>query len=343
MDEHSMQFFLYEYITGGGTWHAGTVRIAPSLVAEGSAMLAAVIADFGLLASARLSVMRDGRLPRLESADCRVVTIGSAEQEQVVFKQLAAEADWTLLIAPETGGALLERCCTVAAVGGRLLSPSAACVEVASNKQTTAELLMRSGVSAPRGWLLGASGQEDSGSATFPLVAKPVDGCGSQGVRLIRSYEELRLLPADGSLRVEAVVPGIAASVAILCGEAGNHALPACEQRLSSDGRFTYQGGRLPLAPAPAERARRLALAAVAVLPSPRGYVGVDLVLGDATDGSSDCVIEINPRLTTSYAGLRALSRTNLAAAMLAAAQGGTPDLCFSEGPVEFTANGVIL
>jgi predicted ATP-grasp superfamily ATP-dependent carboligase len=143
-------------------------------------------------------------------------------------------------------------------------------------------------------------------------------------------------------MRCEEFVPGLAASVAVLCGPAGNHSLPTCQQRLSADGRFTYLGGRLPLEPPLDQRARRLAEAAVAALPQPRGYIGVDLVLGDAADGSGDRVIEINPRLTTSYVGLRAAAKSNLAAAMLAVVRGDAPDLCFHSEPVEFAADGTI-
>ena len=57
-------------------------------------------------------------------------------------------------------------------------------------------------------------------------------------------------------------------------------------------------------------------------MPGLLGYVGVDLVLGDAADGSRDYAIEINPRLTTSYVGLRALADFNIAEAMLRAANG---------------------
>ena len=78
---------------------------------------------------------------------------------------------------------------------------------------------------------------------------------------------------------------------------------------MSDDGRFVYLGGSLPLPHALASRATRLAQQAVAALPDPLGYVGVDLVLGADADGADDYVIEINPRLTTSYIGLRAAAR----------------------------------
>jgi predicted ATP-grasp superfamily ATP-dependent carboligase len=60
----------------------------------------------------------------------------------------------------------------------------------------------------------------------------------------------------------------------------------------------------------------------VGALPGAFGYLGVDLVLGESADGADDFVIEINPRLTTSYIGLRAAVEENLAAAMLDIAEG---------------------
>jgi predicted ATP-grasp superfamily ATP-dependent carboligase len=94
--------------------------------------------------------------------------------------------------------------------------------------------------------------------------------------------------------------------------------LPA-RQNLSRDNRFRYLGGSLPLPEISASRAIALALQAVAGIDGLRGYVGVDLVLGD--DGH-DYAIEINPRLTTSYLGLRQLCEQNLAERILRLAQG---------------------
>jgi predicted ATP-grasp superfamily ATP-dependent carboligase len=73
------------------------------------------------------------------------------------------------------------------------------------------------------------------------------------------------------------------------------------------------------------------------------GYVGVDVVLGDAEDGSSDAVIEINPRLTTSYVGLRALATSNLAEAWLQVALGTEiPNVSWRAGTVHFDADGAV-
>ncbi|MFN0018727.1 MAG: ATP-grasp domain-containing protein [Pirellulaceae bacterium] len=140
--------------------------------------------------------------------------------------------------------------------------------------------------------------------------------------------------------RLEQFCPGLPASVAFLCGPAGNVALQPCEQKLNPTS-FEYLGGSTPLfSQEQAKRAKSLAVAAIDAMPPTIGYVGVDLVLGDRNDGSQDVVIEINPRLTTSYVGLRRACRQNLAQAMLDVACGQPVDLCFGEERVEFRADG---
>jgi predicted ATP-grasp superfamily ATP-dependent carboligase len=126
----------------------------------------------------------------------------------------------------------------------------------------------------------------------------------------------------------------------VVCGPAGATALAPCRQLLTTDGRFKYLGGELPLTPALASRATALALSAVRTLPEARGYLGFDLVLGARADGGDDVVIEINPRLTTSYVGLRAACQQNLAAAMLAIADGRSVALSYRDEVIRFTAAG---
>jgi predicted ATP-grasp superfamily ATP-dependent carboligase len=150
---------------------------------------------------------------------------------------------------------------------------------------------------------------------------------------LARAVVTARAEGFTGELIVQPFVPGLAVSVAFLAGPGDRLALPAAEQRLSDEGRFRYLGGRLPLSPDLDDRARRLAERAGATIPGLCGYVGVDLVLGAA----HDAVIEINPRLTSSYIGLRQLAEDNLAAVMLTLAAGGEgPALKWRPGPVEF-------
>ena len=87
--------------------------------------------------------------------------------------------------------------------------------------------------------------------------------------------------------------------------------------------------------PADAERARRIGRRALAEIPGLAGYVGVDLVLGDTE--ADDVAIEVNPRLTTSYVGLRQRTRTNLARVWLNLRAGRpTEPIEWSSDPLEF-------
>ena len=81
------------------------------------------------------------------------------------------------------------------------------------------------------------------------------------------------------------------------------------------DGRFGYQGGRIPVACPEAEGPAREAVESV---PGLRGFVGVDF-LWEPSRGEA-VVLEINPRPTTSYVGLsRLMPPGHLARAWLAA------------------------
>jgi predicted ATP-grasp superfamily ATP-dependent carboligase len=116
--------------------------------------------------------------------------------------------------------------------------------------------------------------------------------------------------------------------------------LPACSQRLSDDGRMTYLGGALITEPALAERASLLAERALTALPPARGFVGVDLILGPSAHGDDDAVIEINPRVTTSYVGLRQAIDHNLAQSLLKAVNGEVVEITVRNPNIEFAADG---
>ncbi len=183
------------------------------------------------------------------------------------------------------------------------------------------------------------------------MVCKPRHGVGSGEIYLVRTVYELQAawgrIAADDRIHRQVItqpfVSGMAASVSLLLGGGWCLALPAATQHLSDDGRFRYLGGSLPLPDDLNDRAQRLALRAIAPIDGLSGYIGVDLVLGDASDGSEDFAIETNPRLTTSYVGLRALAEFNLAETMLAMAlRRPLPERRYRDGPVRWSANGTV-
>ncbi len=250
----------------------------------------------------------------------------------------AARADWTIVVAPEFQSLLAIRNRWVTEAGGRLLGAPPWLVELASDKHRTAQFLGQNGIPIPPGQLLEPLVGWPA-VCKFPAVVKPLDGAGSLGVRLLHARSDYPG-PVPVGQRLETFCPGLPASVSCLCGPRQQLILPACEQILTPDGSFRYLGGRLPLEPDLDRRARSLAARVLPVLPDALGYLGIDLVLGSDPSGNDDYVIEINPRLTTSYIGLRVLAGDNLAGALVAVAEGRAATLSFGQQKVQFAADG---
>lgn len=336
-----MHFFLYEWIVGGGLVEE-TGKLPPSLLTEGSAMLTAVARDLAALPDSRVSLLKDMRLDDLPLPGCEVREVHSLFDRDEEFLELASSADATLVIAPEFDGHLSRGVSMVQESGGNHLGCDREFVRIAADKHAMALRLAAVGVPVPVGVLLEPEIERLPKGFSYPAVLKPVDGAGSQHTMLISKASD-EPPPSAWPQRLERFCPGISASAAFLCGPARRIALPACRQHLSTDGKFAYLGGSRLMEAELARRATQLAGKALDSLPPAKGYVGVDLVLGPAANGSEDVVIEVNPRLTTSYVGLRAMTDCNLAAAMLEIAQGDEPaELEWNDKHVEFFADGAV-
>jgi predicted ATP-grasp superfamily ATP-dependent carboligase len=273
-----------------------------------------------------------------------VVAVETADE--AAFRQEAARADGTLVIAPESDSILETRCRWVEEVGGRLLGPSSAAVGWAADKLTLARRWQEHGLPTPPSRLL-LPGDAPS-SNNWPVVCKPRRGAGAQATFVVRNSTELSAVRQRaesqgqaGELIVQPFVRGTAASVAWLIGPSQRIPMLPAAQHLSGDHQLHYQGGEIPLPPDLAHRAVQWTDRAIACVDGLLGYVGVDLILGDAADGSRDSLIELNPRLTTSYIGLRAMAKTNLAMSWLRIVNGepaAAPE--WKAGAARFEANG---
>ena len=192
--------------------------------------------------------------------------------------------------------------------------------------------------------------EENSAAAArevgYPLVVKPGRGAGCDGVCLARDARELRgsldlahRANGSGPLLLQRYVRGVAASVSLLADGRRAVALAVNAQSVRASRPFSYRGGVTPLDHPHVERAVVAALRTCEAIPGLRGYVGVDLVLTE----SDAVVIEVNPRLTTAYLGVRSALEENVAALALAACAGVLPAPPSVQRRVRFTAAGRIV
>lgn len=311
-----MTLFVYEHITA--TMPASDA----SLYREGRAMRDALIADLHATPG---------------------VEVASFSPERS-FDECVRESDTVWLIAPEFEGILFDLARRVEAAGKPLLGPSSSAIQRTTDKLALARHWRQSGIPTPP-----AARYADWQNGTFPVVVKPIDGCGSTATSLVSNEAEVDLALARAEkegygsdrLIVQPFAPGLPASVAFLIGRREVIPLVPTVQRVSPNSHFAYEGGELPIPPSLSERAVRLARQAIDCVPGLFGYVGVDLILSEHEDGSDDVAIEINPRLTTSYVGLRALAEFNLAEAVVSLAlEKPVPLVRWKSGQVRFRPDG---
>ncbi|MFM8953315.1 MAG: ATP-grasp domain-containing protein [Planctomycetaceae bacterium] len=317
-----MRFLIYEYCCAGG----GLDALAP----EGRAMLQAIVADAVTGGGLEVAVLVAENLSLSLPTGVRVLPVATGrELDTLVAASTAADA--VLIVAPETDGILASRVAAVRAAGATVLAPPRAFIEIASDKQATIQALAAAGVPVPAGRTL-AAGERWPEAFIRPAVRKARDGTGGDGFVVV-DRGTAPPHPVQQPVRIEAFVAGMAVGVSCLCGPRGVNPLPPLRQVFTTtSSAVTYAGGE-PLSDrflaARAEALARRAVDAVSRatgdVASAAGWIGVDLILGERSDGRGDRVLEINPRVTTSFVGHASGLSGGLVRAMLDAAAGREP------------------
>ena len=314
-----MQIFVGEFVCGGGLSDVELDRIPQSLRREGKAMLDALVSDLSQFSDTvipldpRVKVHSETTEPQSEN-ECHQRTYLPIRRDQALWGQwveAAKSCDAALVIAPESDGVLAQAVGMLRAAGIDVIAGSGDFLRVASDKLLTAKTLLRAGIAHPPSYCVSEGPISDELAAYTHFVVKPRDGCGTQEIRRFQSLDKAIANLEENEI-LQAWIPGQPISISLISSPTGSVFLPAVSQVLEKS-TLEYGGGLGPLTEEAQRRATALASRAIAAMPpTARGFVGLDLLLGNSP--SEDVVIEINPRLTTSYVGLRHMIRGNLAA-----------------------------
>ncbi len=309
-----MRIFVFEHVTGGGM--AGE-PLPPSLVLEADMMVRSLVADLLEIPGISVHCSRDPRLAPIPVVDSLVPRSGEPVQSLFARGMAAADAVWPT--APETGGALEQLAAEILRGRRILLGCTPAAVRIAGSKRATALALTGAGIDVVP--TLGP------GDPMIPLpgpwVVKPDDGAGSQGVRRVAGWREAveALAHSPHGWVTQPWLSGNACSLALLCSEEHAMLLSVNRQLVRVEGDQVQLDGVTVNAIADTDgRLAALGQAVARAIPGLWGYVGIDFVLTEA----GPVVLEINPRLTTSYCGLRQALGVNVAAMVLGQLEGGS-------------------
>jgi predicted ATP-grasp superfamily ATP-dependent carboligase len=303
-----LKIFICEFITGGGLYRE---PFPSSLLVEGAMMRDAVLRDFAQISDIEILITCDPRLAA--PADVQQVMMVDIRQDLwALWEHCISISDTILLIAPETGG-LLEKLTLIAEKLNKVvLGSGASAIKLAGDKWLTYQSLISHHIPTLDTYLASALPNNMAGA----YVAKPIDGAGCDDMAYFEDVLSLQawLIGREDTHIVQSFQKGDAASFSMLCKNGKAYLLSCNCQHIQIDGQeFSYHGGVMNGMDEYREAFNKLAQQIAQVMPDLAGYVGVDLIVNQG----EFLVLEVNPRLTTSYALLHQACGCNPAQILL--------------------------
>ncbi len=359
-----MKVAVLEYLCGSGQFDESAMS---SLIREGLAMLSGLANDFALCGHEVHTLLDHNSMHARSHFRSQVhvypldSTAGGASWLEQ-WNAMAKACDLAIVIAPELDDQLTRIVGQLRLSGATVLAPSVSFLRATSDKLTTAKLLSQANITHPPTQTLteyratDRSKRQDASSSLrseMPLTLKRRDGAGCADMMIFADWERLeRWLSIHPSLYltgedwlVQEWLPGRPASMAIIAGQEWR-IVGAVEQNLQCDtanqdgwSSVSYLGGRGPLQGITDEILEQLARGVQQALPDKAvGWIGVDfLVPSDPAQLRDYVVVEINPRLTTSYLGYRKWYGPQLAGALLKTPDNPAFFSAMQKSPIEFS------
>ena len=323
-----MKVIVYEHISGGG--YAGQ-PIPPGVLSEGFGMLRSIVSNFKA-AGHEVTVLLDARISKLNppiAVDCTVPVFYPQEPKKFLAN-VAKINDAAYVVAPETGQTLQSLVELVEQTGKVSLNCESSAIQKVADKAVLCEILKKNGLPTPKTLVLNVADglaivkRAIKSKLSYPVVFKPMDGVSCGGLSVVKE-ENAQVEKAIAKIKAESAgkrfiiqefVEGEAASVSLLSARGKALAISLNKQSVkvaTPEAVSSYEGGAVPFNHPLKQEAFAVAKKVVESYPGLRGYVGVDLVLAQ----DKPFVVDVNPRLTTSYVGLSRVADFNVAQAVV--------------------------
>lgn len=277
-------------------------------------MAQALVRDLAAIPGVEVLLARDSRLP---PAPPPAATLSALPGESALdtFRRGLERCDAAWPVAPETGGTLEALARQTLRSRRILLSSRPEAVRAAASKIATSTVLNAFGIRAVPTFAHPTLIPPLSG----PWVVKPDDGAGCEDSWRQSDGDSAGLWLVDHPGHVaQPWIEGDALSLSLICCAGAASLLSVNRQRVIPGNRLALAGIEVNALSDSEGRMARLGGAVAQAIPGLWGYAGVDLV--DTPSGP--VVIEVNPRLTTSYCGIAEATGINPAQRVLDLARG---------------------
>ncbi|MES2013738.1 MAG: ATP-grasp domain-containing protein [Pseudomonadota bacterium] len=332
-----MKILLLEYITAGGF---GGEPLPASLLREGALMRDALVHDFSTLEDVSIVTTYDARLdaPKLGGSIIQAVRVEQASDALATWQQLLKTCDAAVVVAPETDGILAYLMQMIEAAGVKNLGCLSSAVKTTSSKYDTYQQLKSANILTLATYTVNAFLQADFSQSQLGndgWIVKPSDGAGCEDTFYFDDEASLRewlrvnqqavqQRQAAKQFIVQPYQTGTPASISMLCKNGAAWLLSCNQQTIAivndnapqasaKPSHIQYQGCMVNGLSQHANAFSKLASDIAAAMPDLNGYIGVDVIVSH----DDIYVVEINPRITTSYIGLRESLGVNPAKLML--------------------------
>ena len=317
-----MRLLITEYIVGGGM---ANDLIPEGLRQEGSLMLSSVIADCEALDHIELVTTIDSRI-RINTASTEKIYINEQDEYFDELTKLAHQCDAVWVIAPESDHILysfIERL----GESNSLVNCDAESIRITSDKLLCTETLSNSGLLTIENLTVNQAEKFE-----HQTLVKNRYGVGAEGMTIFQSGAEalVEVKQRSGDWLIQPYIEGQSLSLSILCVN-GNALVLTCNEQVFTSTNEPRLIKCLVNAIPIDDEINAIAQNIARVIPGLKGYIGVDFI----RNNQGSYIVDINPRLTSSYSGLNKILKSNPAMLCIDASLKGTL-------PVNIERNSII-
>lgn len=263
--------------------------------------LQALLADLCRVPRVEVMLLRDAALVPLNlPAAVRMVPCDAVHAAEALAACMEdADAVWP--IAPESTGILERASRHVLDCDRLLLGSHPEAVQAFASKHCSSRSLKAAGLPVVDTWRV----DEPMPDSRNAWVVKPDDGAGCSETRIFPDRDAARSWIAErdpGLYVMQPYIHGKPCSISLVCADGRVLMMSVNEQRMAvSNNQLHAMGSTVGGVRDQQRQYRALAERVIATAPGLWGYVGIDFITG--ADGP--VLLELNPRVTISHAGMR--------------------------------------
>jgi predicted ATP-grasp superfamily ATP-dependent carboligase len=326
------RIFIFEFVSGGGF---NRVNIPISLFCEGFGMLKSIINDFKSIGF-EISTLLDYRIQYLSTtlAIDKFKIIKRRDNYLNKFKMLVQECEYAFIIAPESTNILYNLSQIVKKCDKILLSTNLEGIKIGTSKIKTYNFFRKYKIATPQTYLIPLKNNnldlefiiQKFQELKKPIIIKPDDGVGAESLYFFETESQIKNFFQDFGYKIESgrcyvlqeFIKGKDLSISLIKTATSldsqikyPYILSINSQNITINNlnyESEYFGGATPIENHEESSIELTKLLEQIDFSQFSGYFGIDIIRGE---DSRFYFIEINPRLTTSYIGLRNILNQN--------------------------------